>query len=217
MQMFLLGYILISICEIFSVGHFPLSSKVVRAFSSIHIGAVTATAWLLLLNAVIGFQVLEDGTPISMGLCAVSAGMIFIGTGYIALDTGFSFTGFWDSTLDSPNQAYALYTLFLLVPLVFIALFFVLEVFLVVRILAEVRPLRKSLRIPPENHILIKSISMACLGRSLLCPWSNLSIRRISPYMYWHVWQDQRRHVRSAVYDHGRGLHVQVLEQHNRR
>jgi hypothetical protein len=86
---------------------------------------------------------MEDGTPISLGLCVLSAGAIFIGTGYIALDTGFSFSGYWDSTLAPPNQAYALYTLYLFIPLVFIFLFFCLETFLVLRVLRESHPLSK--------------------------------------------------------------------------
>jgi hypothetical protein len=110
------------------------------------VAAVTATTWVLLLNALIGYQLLEgveDGSPLSIGLVTISAGAIFIGTGYIALDTGFSFTHFWDSTLYDPNRAYALYTLYLLVPLVFLVVFFLLETFLVLRVLGETRPLSK--------------------------------------------------------------------------
>jgi H+/Cl- antiporter ClcA len=98
---------------------------------------------VLLLNAIIGYQLLEDGTAISVGLVFASSAAIFIGTGYIALDTGFSWTHEWVSTLTQPNQAYALYTLYLLAPLVFIALFFILEVYLVLRVLGERRPLSK--------------------------------------------------------------------------
>ncbi|KAF2672079.1 hypothetical protein BT63DRAFT_187339 [Microthyrium microscopicum] len=142
-QLFLLGYALISLCEIFTVGNFPLDGKVVRGFSAIHIAAVTVTAWILLLNGAVGYQIVEDGTAVSLGLIAFSSVIIFIGTGYIALDTGFSLTSYWadDMTLNDPNRAYALYTLFLLVPLVFIALFFCLEIFLVLRVLQEFTPL----------------------------------------------------------------------------
>lgn len=108
-----------------------------------HIAAVVTTAWTLLLNGIVGYQIMEDGTPKSLALVLGSSVVIFIGTGYIALDTGFSFTGFWDSTLNNPNQAYALYTLFLLAPLVFIVVFFALEAFLVLRILGEFTPLSK--------------------------------------------------------------------------
>jgi hypothetical protein len=96
-----------------------------------------------MLNGIVGYQLLDDGTPMSIGLMLVSAAMLFVGTGYIALDTGFSWTGFWDSTLSGDNRSYALYTLYLIVPLVFIVLFFLLETFLVLRILGERKPMCK--------------------------------------------------------------------------
>lgn len=162
MQLFLLGYLLISICEIFSVGDFPLdsdvrivslglesrswgrgagSNSIMQAFSAIHIGAIIATIWLLLLNAVVGFQLIDDGTPLSIGVAVLTAGGLLIGTGYIALDTGFSFTGYWDSSYDLPNRNIALYVLYQLVPLIFLVAFFVLETVLVLRVLGETRPM----------------------------------------------------------------------------
>ncbi|KAH8677455.1 chitin synthase III catalytic subunit [Xylariales sp. PMI_506] len=141
MQLFLVGYILISICEIFSVGDFPLSQKVRIAFSAIHIGLIIATTWILMLNAVVGYQIIDDGTPLSMALMVASAAVLLIGTGYIALDTGFSFTHYWDSSYDAPNRHVALYVLYQLVPLIFLVAFFVLEAILVLRILGEVRPM----------------------------------------------------------------------------
>ncbi|KAF2741944.1 hypothetical protein M011DRAFT_490985 [Sporormia fimetaria CBS 119925] len=141
MQLFLLGYIIISICEIFSIGGFPLDSAVRRGFSAAHIAAIVATLWVLMLNGIVGFQLLDDGTPVSIGLMVGSAAIFFIGTGYIALDTGFSFTGYWDSTLTGNNRAYALYTLYQLVPLVFLVVFFLLETFLVLRVLGERKPM----------------------------------------------------------------------------
>ncbi|KAH7412183.1 chitin synthase III catalytic subunit [Phaeosphaeria sp. MPI-PUGE-AT-0046c] len=141
MQLFLLGYIIISICEIFTIGGFPLDSTVRLAFVAIHIAAITATSWILMLNGAVGYQLLDDGTAVSIGLLLLSSLLIFIGTGYIALDTGFSWTGYWDDTLNTPNQAYALYTLYQLVPLVFIVIFFLLEAFLVLRILGERKPM----------------------------------------------------------------------------
>ncbi|KAI9796424.1 MAG: hypothetical protein M1833_006196 [Piccolia ochrophora] len=142
MQLFLLGYALISLCEIFTVGGFPLDSQVRIAFTGIHLGAIVATTWILLLNAVVGFQLLDDGTPLSIGLILGSAAALFIGTGFIALDTGYSWTGFFDSTLDAPNQAYGLYTLYQLAPLVFLVVFFVLETVLVLRVLGERNPMK---------------------------------------------------------------------------
>ncbi|KAH6850923.1 chitin synthase III catalytic subunit [Chaetomium sp. MPI-CAGE-AT-0009] len=142
MQAFLVGYILISICEIFSVGDFPLDSKVRLAFSAIHIGAIAATTWILFLNGVVGYQLMDDGTPFSLGLLAGSSLLFLIGVGYIALDTGFSFTGYWNSSLeDANNRHIALYVLYLLLPLLWVVLYFVLETVLVLKVLGETRPM----------------------------------------------------------------------------
>lgn len=138
---------------------------------------------MLLLNAVIGFQLLEDGTAASIGLVFVSSAAIFVGTGYIALDTGFSWTKYWVSTLDDPNQAYALYTLFLLAPLVFIVLFFILETYLVLRVLGETRPLRMFLSPLTHRRKANTSYSMASSISSSIRNSPNLPIRRLSTHM----------------------------------
>ncbi|KAI1105021.1 chitin synthase III catalytic subunit [Jackrogersella minutella] len=141
MQLFLLSYIIIEICEIFTVGEFPLRGTVRIAFTGIHIGMIIATTWILLLNAVVGYQVLDDGTPLSIGLMAISGVVLFVGTGYITLDTGYHWT---NEFVPDPNNHYrniALYVLYQLAPLVFLVAFFVLETVLVLRILGEIRPM----------------------------------------------------------------------------
>jgi hypothetical protein len=143
MQLFLVGYIIVEICEIFSTGGFPLNNATRKAFSAVHIAAIVATLWILMLNGFVGYQLLDDGTALSMGLLVVSAVILFVGTGYIALDTAFSWTGYWDSTLIGNNRAYALYTLYQLAPIIFLVIFFLLEAFLVLRILGERKPMSK--------------------------------------------------------------------------
>ncbi|KAH8199274.1 hypothetical protein TruAng_006557 [Truncatella angustata] len=112
-----------------------------EAFSAIHIGMIIATTWILMINAVVGFQIIDDGTPMSVGLMVISGAVLLIGTGYIALDTGLQFTSYWNSSYDTPNRNIALYVLYQLVPLIFLVAFFVLETILVLRILGEVRPM----------------------------------------------------------------------------
>ena len=141
MQLFLIGYIVIEICEIFTVGGFPLKNTIRQAFTAVHLGAIVATLWLLLLNALVGFQLLDDGTPLSMGLLLGSAAALFVGTGYIALDTAFSWTGHFDESLHSPNRNIGLYVLYQLCPLVFLFFYFVLESVLVLRVLGELKPM----------------------------------------------------------------------------
>ncbi|KAI9158554.1 Chitin synthase export chaperone [Paramyrothecium foliicola] len=145
MQLFLLGYIIISICEIFSVGLIPFSGETGQniriAFSAIHIGMIAATTWVLMLNAVVGYQLIDDGTILSLGLMVISGAALLIGTGYIALDTGFQFTNYWDNSYEPPNRHIALYVLYQLVPLIFLVAFYVLETILVLRVLGETRPM----------------------------------------------------------------------------
>ncbi|RJE18818.1 Export control protein [Aspergillus sclerotialis] len=89
----------------------------------------------------VGYQLLDDGTPISIGLFVVSALIFFIGTGYIALDTAFDWTGQFQPSHSGENRNIALYVLYQLFPLVCLVVFFVMETILVIRILGEVRPM----------------------------------------------------------------------------
>jgi hypothetical protein len=178
MQLFLMGYIIISICEIFTIGWFPLSGTVRIAFTAIHIASIVATLWILLMNAVVGYQILDDGTIASIGLIFGSAAALFVGTGYIALDTGFAFTNYWQDTVTSPtNRAYALYTLYQLVPLIFIVVFFILEAVLVLRVLGEVRPMCRS---PEGSKSCWEYVLIIIQCTLLLLPFSSPSVRSSS-------------------------------------
>lgn len=102
---------------------------------------IIATTWILMLNALVGYQVVDDGTPLSLGLMAGSAIILFGGTLYITLATGFRWNDIWESSYDLPNRNIALYVLYQLAPLVFLVAFYVLEAVLVLRILGEKRPM----------------------------------------------------------------------------
>lgn len=141
MQLFLIGYIIIEICEIFTVGEFPLSKDVRIAFTGIHLGMIVADLWILMLNGVVGYQFVDDGTPLSLGLITASAAALFIGTGYIALDTGYDWTGHFQSSYSGQNRNIGLYVLYQLAPLVFLVAYFVLESILVLRVLGERKPM----------------------------------------------------------------------------
>ena len=175
MQLFLLGYIIISICEIFTIGWFPLNGRVRIGFTAVHIASIVATLWILLMNAVVGYQILDDGTIASIGLIFGSAAALFVGTGYIALDTGFAFTDYWQDTVTSPtNRAYALYTLYQLVPLIFIVVFFILEAVLVLRVLGEVRPMCKSHELRHHPRIFTNNCTVYLTAAGLLFAISQI-------------------------------------------
>ncbi|KAI6249293.1 Chitin synthase export chaperone [Erysiphe necator] len=141
MQLFLFIYILVQICEIFTIGLFPLNKTVRIAFTGAHLGLILACTWILLINAIIGYQLWEDGTLFSMGMSVFSASMLCIGTAYIALDTGFSWTGYFNSSLTGQNRSIGLYITYQLLPLIFIVIYFILTSILVLRILGELRPM----------------------------------------------------------------------------
>ncbi|RMJ27871.1 Export control protein [Aspergillus sp. HF37] len=112
-----------------------------KGFTAVHIGAITATCWILLLNAAVGYQLRDDGTPSSLGMFVGSGLVFFIGTGYIALDTAFDWTGEFASSHSFENRHYALYVLYLLWPLICLVVFYVMEAILVLRVLGEIRPM----------------------------------------------------------------------------
>ena len=97
-----------------------------------------------MLNGIVGYQLLDDGTPTSIAAIVASAFAFFVATGYIALDTGFSWTGHFDPSLVYPNRNIPLYVLYQLLPLIFLVNFFVLESILVVKVLGEKKPMRMS-------------------------------------------------------------------------
>ena len=199
-QMFLLGYMVIEVCEIFSCGGFPIDNDVRKGFSCLHIAAIVATLWVLLLNALVGFQLLDDGTAVSMLLIGGSAAAIFVGTGYIALDTAFSWTGFWDSSHGGAHSHKALYTLYQVVPLVFLFLFFVFESILVLRVLGEA-----------EANDLFSGSGTA------ICHWPNIQLYCLGTHLYRIQSANQWSLLRDIIYAAQRRRHLGVLVQHNRR
>lgn len=76
-----------------------------------------------------------------MGLFFGSGLVFFIGTGYIALDTAFDWTGEFATNDSNGFRNIALYVLYQLFPLICLVAFFLLEAFLVLRVLGEFRPM----------------------------------------------------------------------------
>lgn len=232
MQLFLLGYILIDICEIFTVGGFPLKDSVrivsmqkktvkraavltdAQGFTGAHLGLITATTWILMINGAVGYQLIDDGTALSIGLTLVSAALLFIGTGYIALDTGFSWTGFFNGDITDPDRSYALYTLYLLAPLVFLAIYFLLATILVLKVLGETRPLSMFFEIMLGEDHTNHSCSMARRCCTLVRHRTGLRLRHQHTYMSRHERQDRRRVVRNALHPTRSSDGLDVLVKH---
>lgn len=147
-----------------------------------HVAAITATTWILFLNSLVGFQFLDDGTPLSMALFFGSSAALFIGTGYIALDTGFSWTGHFDSSLSGDHRNIGLYVLYLLFPLVCLFFFYLLEALLVIRVLGEKRPL-STYSLCIYNRGLTNSFSVYLTGAMLLFAIAQVFNFVVSPHI----------------------------------
>ena len=119
----------------------------VQGFTGAHIGMIVATAWILMLNGAVGYQIIDDGTFLSTALILASAACFLVGVGYVALDVGFDWSGYWQTpgVQNDPNRTYGLYTLYFLLPLLFLVIYFVLETIVVFGILGEKKPMGKLL------------------------------------------------------------------------
>jgi hypothetical protein len=147
MQIFLGTYLLVSFCDIFTTGRFlhvsnDLSKRALLGLTSIQLGFTTAMFWILLLLGLVEYQLLDDGTPLSLSLVVGSAAILFTGTTYIALDTAFSFTGHFQPNEHCVNVG--LYILYLGFPLVCMVAFAILIAYLILEVLGVGIPLGAS-------------------------------------------------------------------------
>ena len=183
-----------------------------------HLGSITATLWVLLLNGLVGFQILDDGTPISLGLILGSAVAFFVGTGYVALDTAFSYSSTFVRSMTAPNRNIALYVLYQLWPLVCLFFFFVLESVLVLRVLGERKPMSTYTSQPIRKcHLLIEPFSLPPRRRPFVCYRPDFSICDQQAYLYRDQWQNRRRPFRDALHALVRCDDLGLLVQHYRR
>lgn len=142
MNVVFIGYILILAAQIIDSGGFlDEQSKVVVIASAVHIGLIAGTFWALLINALVGYQIVEDGTFLSTWGTLISTLIVAGGTGYIAGDTAFSVTGYFNTTNPATLKNVALFTLYLVWPIIAIGLYVILETVIVVKFLGEKRPL----------------------------------------------------------------------------
>lgn len=185
-----------------------------QGFTAVHLGAIVATLWVLMLNGIVGFQLIDDGTPLSLGLILLSAAALFIGTGYIALDTAFSYSGRFDP---SDNRNIGLYVLYQLAPLVFLAAFFLLETVLVLRVLGEKKPMRKLCTEPYGSYNTDAtgcSVSIGC--RSPLRHRTDLPVHRQHPHMSGNERQNQRSAFRNTLHPSCSRHDLGLLVKHHR-
>ena len=170
-----------------------------------------------MLNGIVGFQLLDDGTPLSLGLMLLSAAALFIGTGYIALDAAFSYSGHFDASLTGDNRNLGLYVLYQLAPLVFLVAFFVLETILVLRVLGEKKPMCMILLRFQQMIVLILVHSIPHWCRPPFCHRTNFSVCDQHTYLFWNKRQDQWSLIRDILHPACGHHDVGLLVKYNRR
>ena len=143
----------------------------------------------------------------------------FVGTGYIALDTAFSYTHTFVPNSSGPgNRNIALYVLYQLWPLICLAGFFLLETVLVLRVLGEKKPMRMC-DAPSESSVrftyIISSISHG--GGTVVCHRPNFPIRHQHPHLSRNPWQDRRRPLRNILHTFIRCHDMGLLVKYNGR
>ncbi|CAG7850597.1 SubName: Full=Related to export control protein CHS7 {ECO:0000313/EMBL:CCA71545.1} [Serendipita indica DSM 11827] len=147
--------------------------------TAIHAALVAALFWFLLFNGIVATQVVEDGTMASLIPFFGLGFLIFVGTLYISLDTGFSFTSAFQSDPPSDLKNIALFVLTSVWPGATIIFYYILMAYVITVVLREKKPLGKS---NSPRYLTIAIVIMAAsqviymLANSPLCKVSNQKV-----------------------------------------
>ncbi|OAV93836.1 hypothetical protein PTTG_01653 [Puccinia triticina 1-1 BBBD Race 1] len=138
----LLGlYGLLKFFEIFATGAFlEQGARAVVWLTALHLALVVCFFGALVWLGFLGLQLVEDGTPLSLGPLAASLAFLFIGSIYIFLDTGFGVTHYFSSQPASHLYSPWTFSLVILWPLIALTIYGGLTVLVAVRILGELKP-----------------------------------------------------------------------------
>ncbi|KAI9144750.1 chitin synthase export chaperone [Paraphysoderma sedebokerense] len=143
MNLLWFSYFLLIISQIVSVGGWTLPNEsfdTARVWASaVHSGLLVAVFWILLMNGFVGYQWVEDGTPLSLYSIFFSATFFLCGTIYIAADTGLGYSTAFQHGPELTNVA--LFVLLFLFPILSAVVYLILQIVLVTKNLSEKRPL----------------------------------------------------------------------------
>lgn len=118
-------------------------SKGLVVVSAIHIAIIVVFFWLLLGNALIATQVVEDGTAAALAPLSIFSILFFVATLYISLDTGLHWSQAFHltSTADVENlKGTALFVFSLILPAAFSVLYILIMLYIVIKVLDERKP-----------------------------------------------------------------------------
>jgi len=134
--MFFWLYAIIELLAMFlDSGIIPTANDVYPWFAAVYTGLVAATYCCLLINAFVGFQFAEDGTPLSLWALRLSSLFLFCAGFFFAIATFKGFAGF-DYT-----KPVALWIIYFIWPVICVVIYVVSQLVLVARTLDDRWPI----------------------------------------------------------------------------
>ncbi|WWC72431.1 uncharacterized protein I206_106393 [Kwoniella pini CBS 10737] len=115
---------------------------VLSVLSSIHVAVIATIFWVLLGNAIIATQVVEDGTAAAIAPLSMFAILFFVPTLYISLDTSLGWTSVFRNTGENASNVknIALFILTMIWPAVAAVIYTILMIYITLGALRETKP-----------------------------------------------------------------------------
>ncbi|GAA5991733.1 hypothetical protein JCM10908_001115 [Rhodotorula pacifica] len=145
----------------------PTSSPVYAWFAAIHFGLTCAIYWCLLVNGFVGFQVVEDGTRLSLWILQGSSAVVGLIAGLIAIGTFKNTAGL------SSAKPTGLWILQFIFNLACVVIYVVAQLLLVIRTLDDRWPVGD----------IIFGTAFWIIGQVLLFAFSNTICDAVSHYL----------------------------------
>ncbi|GAA6029157.1 hypothetical protein JCM8097_001628 [Rhodosporidiobolus ruineniae] len=145
----------------------PSSSSVYPWFAAIHTGLTCAAYWCLLVNGFVGFQVVEDGTPLSLWTLQGTSALVGLIVGLIAIGT------FKDAAGLSSAKPTGLFILQFIFNLACVVIYIIAQLLLVIRTLDDRWPIGD----------IIFGTAFWIIGQVLLFAFSNTICDAVSHYL----------------------------------
>jgi hypothetical protein len=117
------------------------NSVPIVVLTALHAGVIAAVFWMLLGNAIVATQVVEDGTPAAIVPLSIIGFLFFAATTYVSLDTAFGLTTVFQSNPPAEMRGVAMFILTSIWPAATVLVYFAIMSYVVVHTLKEVKPL----------------------------------------------------------------------------
>ncbi|KAL1409857.1 hypothetical protein Q8F55_003856 [Vanrija albida] len=142
-RIFLGGFALLSALQAITMSSMlEQGSTTLVVFSSLHTAWIAAFSYVFIANALVSAQILEDGSLLSLAPLGIIVSLLFSGTLYISLSTGFHWNSVFFVTTSSPGELknVPLFVLTVLWPTIAVFIYAALMIFVLIVKLHELGP-----------------------------------------------------------------------------